>query len=131
MNTKTTVLSARLLLGTAILSTIFTVGTAAAASHNVTVSIHLSTSGIDLTDPVAARRFYRRIEHAAWMVCTSNTIRVGLEPVDDAKGCTEKALGAAIRSVEAPLLTQIYLANHTLRQAAAQGIEVPAPLAAK
>jgi len=30
-----------------------------------------------------------------------------------------------------PLLTQVYLETHTLRQAAAYGIEAPAQLAAK
>jgi len=129
MNTKTATLSARLVLGAAILTTILAAGTAAAASHDVTVAIHLSTAGVDLTDPAQAQRFYQRVEDAAWKVCTPD-IRVALEPVDDAKGCLEKALGAAIRSLKAPQLTQIYLASHTLQQAKAYGIEIPAQLAA-
>jgi len=37
------------------------------------------------------------------------------------------ALGEAIRSANLPLLTQAYLETHTFRQAAAYGIQVPAP----
>ena len=42
-----------------------------------------------------------------------------------------QGLGDAIRSANLPLLTQVYLGTHTLRQAAAYGIEAPAQLAAK
>ena len=64
------------------------------------------------------------------MACTRGN-RVNLAPVDDVQGCYEKALGGAIRSAKAPVLTGIYLETHTLQQAAKRGIEVPAQLAAK
>jgi len=34
-----------------------------------------------------------------------------------------------VRQVHAPLVTQLYLANHTLRDAATWGIELPGELA--
>jgi|HubBroStandDraft_1064217.scaffolds.fasta_scaffold1012711_1 hypothetical protein len=49
----------------------------------------------------------------------------------DPSGCSEKALGNAIRSVDQPLLTQMYLRQHTLREAATYGIESATKLAAK
>jgi UrcA family protein len=98
--------------------------------HTVIVSLHVSAEGLDLSQPADARRFYTRLENAAWVVCTHGN-RVGLEPVDNPTGCRQKALGNAIHSVKAPLLTQIYLESHTLREAAAQGIDVPAQVAAK
>jgi hypothetical protein len=52
-------------------------------------------------------------------------------PSSDPSGCSEKALGNAIRSVDQPLLTQMYLRQHTLRKAARYGIESATKLAAK
>lgn len=108
----------------------FAAKAAAAAGHNVTVVIHVSTAGLELNRPADARTFYTRLKNAAWVACTRGD-RVDLLPVDDLRGCYERALGGAIRSANAPTLTQIYLATHTLGEAAAHGIEVPAQLAAK
>ena len=47
-------------------------------------------------------------------------------PPQTQRGCYEKALADAIRSANLPLLTQVYLETHTLREAAAHGIDVPA-----
>ena len=52
-------------------------------------------------------------------------------PSADPEGCYEKALGNAIRSTNVPLLTQVYLETHTLRDAAARGIDVPVQVASK
>jgi hypothetical protein len=52
-------------------------------------------------------------------------------PSDDPKGCHEKALGGAVRAAKVPMVTQIYLTYHTLQQAAAYRIDVPAQIAAK
>jgi hypothetical protein len=51
--------------------------------------------------------------------------RAPLAPASDPTECAEQALSEAIRSVNAPLLTQLYLETHTLRQALALGISVP------
>jgi hypothetical protein len=64
------------------------------------------------------------------VVCTHGN-RVDLEPDPTPQDCYEKALGNAIRSVNVPLLTQVYVATHTFREAAARGIDVPAQIAAK
>jgi hypothetical protein len=44
--------------------------------------------------------------------------------------CYQKALGEAVHASNKPLVTQIYLATHTLQEAASHGIE-PAQLVAK
>jgi hypothetical protein len=58
-------------------------------------------------------------------------MRVDLVPFRDPQGCYEKALGNAVRAANLKLLTQVYLATHTLQEAAARGIDVPVQVAAK
>jgi UrcA family protein len=130
MHTKTVVMSARFLLGAAAVACTFIGGNVAAKDHTVVVSIHVSAQGLDLSQPVDARTFYTRLEHAAWVACTHGN-RVDLVPSDHPQGCYEKALAGAIRSASVPMLTQIYLANHTLQEAVTLGILVPAQIAAK
>lgn len=131
MQTKLAISAARFVLGVAaVAGTVIAITPAAAENHNVTVALHVSTKGLDLSQPADARTFYTRLENAAWVACTRGN-RVDLLPVDDLKACYDRALGGAIRSAKAPKLIQIYLESHTLQQAAAQGIEVPAQLAAK
>ena len=130
MYIKAAVLSSHFRLGAvAIAGTLFA-GNVAAQGHNVTVAIHVSTQGLDLHHPAGAQKLYVRLQHAADVACTHGN-RADLKPSSDPVGCYEKALGEAIRSVNLPLLTQVYLETHTLRQAAAHGIEVPAQVAAK
>jgi UrcA family protein len=117
------------LAAVAIVGTLFA-GTVAAQGHDVTVAIQVSTQGFDLHQPAGAQAFYARLKHAAEVACTHGN-RVDLKPSSDPVGCYEKALGDAIRSVNLPLLTEVYLETHTLQQAAAYGIEAPAKLAAK
>jgi UrcA family protein len=106
-------------------------GTAVAADdHKVTVALHVNTDGVDLARPEGARSFYARLRQASYVVCTRGT-RVDLVPVDNERRCIEKALGQSIRSAKQPLLTQVYLEDHTLQQAAAYGIELPVQVAAK
>jgi UrcA family protein len=122
-------ISARL-LPTALACSLFASGAVLADEHTFTIGMHLSSRGLDLTKPADAQTFYQRIQHAADVVCTHGN-RVDLAPVEYELGCYEKALGDAIASLNSPLLTQIYLDTHTLRQAAAHSIQVPAQLAAK
>ena len=100
------------------------------AAHEVTVSIQVSTQGLDASQPGGAQKLYWRLQHAARVACTSGN-RIGLEPSPDPQGCGEKALADAIRAANMKLLTQIYLETHTPRQAAAHGIGVPVQMAAK
>jgi UrcA family protein len=118
----------RSILGVAAVAGMLFTGNAAAKDHNVTVAIHVSTKGLDLSQTADARTFYTRLENAAWVACTRGN-RVDLLPVDDLKGCYEKALGDAIRSAKTPVLTQIYLTTHTLQEAEARGIALPAQIA--
>ena len=130
MDTKTAAMNARCVLGAAAVACTLFAGNVAAGGHEVTVAIHVSTQGLDLSQPAGAQKFYWRLKNAAHVACTDGN-RVGLAPAPDPKGCYEKALADAIRSANVPLVTQIYLATHTLREASARGIGVPAEIAAK
>ena len=105
-------------------------GNVVAEEHIVEVSIPVNSQGLDLSKADDARAFYSRLQDAAWVVCTRGT-RVGLEPSDNPRLCYEKALGAAVRAAKTPLVTQLYLATHTLQEAAARGIQLPPQIAAK
>ena len=130
MNIKTAVISTHSMRrAVAIAGTLFA-GSVVAQGHNVTVAIHVSTQGLDLHQPAGAQKFYTRLQHAADVACTHGN-RVDLAPSSDPVGCYEKALAEAIRSANVPLLTQVYLETHTLRQAAGYRIDVPAQMAAK
>jgi UrcA family protein len=130
MYTKTAVVSARSFLGAAALVCTLIAGNVAAKDHKVVVAIHVSAQGLDLSQPADALTFYTRLKQAAWVACTDGN-RVDLVPSDNLLGCYEKALGGAIRSAGVPMLTRIYLGNHTLQQAAALGILLPAQTVAK
>jgi UrcA family protein len=130
MYIKTVDMRARLLFGATTLICTLAGGVVAASEHIVTVAIHLSSRGLDLNQPAHAQTFYRRIEHAAEVVCTHGN-RVGLAQVDDYKSCYQNALSNAIRSLNLPLLTRMYLDTHTLKEAEAAGIDLPPQLAAK
>jgi UrcA family protein len=128
MFTKTAVMSALPVLGAAVVACALFAGNVAA--NEVTVAIQVNTRGLDLSQPAGAHEIYTRLQHAARVVCTHG-MRVGLQPSPDPEGCYEKALGDAVRSAKVPLLTQAYLATHTLREAAARGIDVPVQIATK
>jgi UrcA family protein len=130
MYIKTVVVSARSLIGAATVACTLCAGSVVAKDHNITIALQVSSQGLDLNRPGDAQTFYTRLDHAAWVVCTHGN-RVDLVPSDDPKGCHEKALGGAVRAAKVPMVTQIYLTYHTLQQAAAHGIDVPAQIAAK
>jgi UrcA family protein len=100
-----------------------------AKDHDVTVALHVSSQGLDLTRPSDARVFYTRLQRAAWVACNGG-MRADLVPLDDPQRCYEESLGNAIRSADLSLLTNTYLATHTPRQAAACGISAPLQAAA-
>jgi UrcA family protein len=130
MYTKAVVMSAWPVLGAAVVACALFAGNVAAKDEEFTVAYRVSTQGLDLSQPAGAQELYSRLKHAAQVVCTHG-MRVDLKPVTDENACYEKALGDAIRSVNLPLLTQVYLVTHTLPQAAARGIKVPVQVAAK
>ncbi len=101
-----------------------------AGEHKVTVAIHVNTQGLDLRQAADGRTLYGRLQHAAWIACTDGH-RADLVPTDDPQRCYEKSLGAAVRSINTGTVTQAYLADHSLEQALARGIYVPAPTAAR
>jgi UrcA family protein len=130
MYTKTAFMSAWAVLGAAIVACTLFAGDVAAKDQEFPVAYRVTTRGLDLSQPAGAHELYSRLQHAARVVCTHG-MRVDLKPVTDEDACYEKALGDAIRSVNLPLLTQVYLETHTLREAAARGIDVPVMIAAK
>ena len=119
--------SARTLLAMVIAGSLFA-GTAQAKDYRVNVSEPINMVGLDLGNLADAQKLYMRLRRAADDVCTRKT-RADLLPLDDPRRCIERALGNAVRQVHAPRVTQLYLANHTLRDAATWGIELPAELA--
>ena len=130
MYAKATLISARLLIGAAaVVCTLFT-GNVVAKDKIVTVALHVSAQGLDLSRPADAQTFYTRLQNAAWVACTRGD-RVDLLPVNPQKVCYEKALGDAVHASNKLLITQMYLATHTLQEAASHGIELPAQVAAK
>src|SRR5215472_4090808 len=130
MYAKAAVTSVRLFVGAAsVVCTLFA-GNVVAEDKIVTISVPVSSTGLDLSQPADAQRFYTRLKNAAWSVCTRGT-RVDLLPVYHLQDCYEKALGDAVHDSNTPMLTRIYVETHTLREAAAHGIGVPAQVAAK
>jgi UrcA family protein len=128
MYTKTASTSGWSLLGAA--AVVCTLFAADVTAKNVTVAIHVSTQGLDLSQLADAQTFYKRLEHAAEIACTHGN-RVDLVPLDVPKACFEKALGGAVRVAKAPLVTQMYLTTHTFAEAAAYGIEIPVQVAGR
>jgi UrcA family protein len=130
MYARAAITTARLLLGATTVVCALFAGSAAAGDQIVIDSVRISPQGLDLSRLADAQTFYTRLANAAWMVCTRGT-RVGLLPVDNQFKCYQNALGDAVHASNKPLLTQIYLATHTLQEAAAHGIDVPAQVAVK
>src|SRR6266436_1629254 len=128
MYPKTAVTTAWSVLGVAMVACTPLAGNVVA--KEVKVAYQVSTQGLNLRQPAGAHEFYGRLKKAARIVCTHGN-RVDLQPSPDPAGCYEKALGDAIRSANVSLLTQVYLETHTLREAAARGIDVPVQVAAK
>ena len=112
MSIKTTVVYARCLAGALALFGAFLSADAAANSYEVTVGIHVSMKGIDLRQPAGALELYGRIQHAAGVACSYGN-RVDLKDVSNPVACHEQAVGDAVRSVNSPLVTQVYLETHT------------------
>jgi UrcA family protein len=127
---KATNIGVRTIVGCLALGAALVAANAVANTFDVQVAIHVSTKGIDVKQPAGAEELYRRIQHAAYVACTYGN-RIDLKPVDDPAGCHEEAVGGAVRSVNAPLLTEIYLRTHTIQQASSHGIQVPKQVAAK
>jgi UrcA family protein len=128
MYTKTAFMSAWVVLGAAAVAGTLFAGSVAAKDQEFAVAYKVSAQGLDLSQPAGAHELYLRLQHAAEVVCTHG-MRVDLKPVADESACYEKALGDAVRSVNLPLLTQVYLLTHTLQQAVARGIDVPVQVA--
>lgn len=130
MDTKAVPVSAWPMLGAALVACTLFAGNVAAKDQQPTVAYRVSARGLDLRRPAGAHEFYSRLKHAAEVVCTHGN-RVDLAPVADPRGCYEKALGSAVRSVNLKLVTQAYLQTHSLQEAAAFEIDVPARVAAE
>jgi hypothetical protein len=56
---------------------------------------------------------------------------VDLKPVASVPRCLETAIGDAVRSIDRPRLTLVYLATHTPQDAWSHGINLPVLAAAK
>jgi UrcA family protein len=130
MDTKTAFTTTWAVLGAAMAVCTLFAGDATAKDPDTTVAYQVSTQGLDLNQTSGAQELYSRLEHAARVVCTHG-MRVDLAPSPNPRACYEDALGQAVRFVKRPLLTQVYLQTHTLREAEARGIDVSVQLASK
>jgi len=74
-------------------------GAAQAKDQDVTVSVKVSTAGLDLSQPGVARELYGRLHKAAFNVCSTGN-RLDLKPLSpiEFEGCVQKALGDSVRS---------------------------------
>jgi UrcA family protein len=130
MNTKTAFRSALPVMGATLVACTMLAGNAAAEDQEFPVEYRVNARGLDLSQPAGANELYSRLQHAAEVVCTHG-MRVDLVPLADPKGCYERALGAAVRTANSKQVTKVYLATHTVQEAAARGIDVRVQIAAK
>jgi UrcA family protein len=122
--------SALPVLGATLVACTMFAGDVAAKDQEFPVDYRVNARGLDLSQPAGAQELYARLQHAAEVVCTHG-MRVDLVPLADPKGCYEQALGAAVRTANAKLVTKAYLATHTREEAAERGIDVRVQIAAK
>jgi UrcA family protein len=131
MNTKVPVVDAKAFICIAAMAACALLSSSVhAKEHEVTVKVSVSAAGLDLSQPAGTRELYGRLQKAARIVCGDGN-RVDLHPLADFAVCYEQAVGDAIRSVNRPQLTMLYLRTHTLQDAAARGIDVPLLAATK
>jgi UrcA family protein len=130
MYTKTTFIGAVPALGAALVAFTMLAGAVSAKDQEFPVDYRVNAHGLDLSQPSGAQELYARLQHAAQVVCTHG-MRVDLVPAADPKACYEQALGAAVKSANAKLVTQVYLASHTSQEASARGIDLPVRIAGK
>jgi UrcA family protein len=117
-------------LGAVLIACTLLAGNASAEGRPVTVALKVSTRGLDIQTAAGAHELYSRLKNAAWVACTGAN-RVGLAPSSNPKACSENALGEAIQSANIRQLTQVYLEEHTLREASAHGMGIPLHVAAR
>ena len=108
-----------------VLGSVLVAGAARAADHNVTIAIRVDTRGLDPSKASDVQTLYSRLKTAARTACTHGN-RVDLVPLDNPNDCYEKALAQAVRTVNASLLTQVYLANHPALSPALPWVQVAA-----
>ena len=129
MNINAPILTAKT-LGLVALACATLAGPLHAADQVVTVKIPVSAADLDLDQPAGAREMYRRVQNAAVIVCRSGN-RVDLQAVPNFRNCYDKALAEAIRAVNRPQLTLIFMDEHGVQEAASRGIKIPVLAAAK
>ncbi len=130
MFSKTIFISTLPTLGATLIACTMLAGAVSAKDQEFPVDYRVNAHGLDLTQPSGAQELYARLQHAAQVVCTHG-MRVDLVPSADPKACYESALGNAVKSANAKLVTQVYLANHTSQEASQHGIELPVRIASK
>jgi UrcA family protein len=130
MTEKMTSPGRRTCLGIAALTASVLLAGAVQAGSTFPITVKVNAAGLDLSQVAGIRALYSRLKTAADAVC-GNAYRVGLQPVASYADCYEKALGAAVQSVNQTRLTLEYLGTHTLKDAAAHGIELPVHMASK
>ena len=130
MRSRTVLMNALPAIGAMLIACTMLAGGAMAKDQEFPVDYRVNARGLDLAQSAGAQELYARLQHAAQVVCTHG-MRVDLVPTADPKACIEQALGNAVRTANVKLVTQVYLASHTIQEAAARGIDLPVRIATK
>lgn len=75
-------------------------------SQRAPVQVRLSTTGVDFQDKAAVKRFYRRLETAAWRACDSQVPDLSLYSQD--VRCAQAATRQAVATLDRPLVTALH-----------------------
>ena len=97
----------------AVAASVVLAGPVMASAGDVTVKVTVSAAGLKLAESADVRALYGRLRQAARVVC-GRADRIGLEPASDFAGCYGRALSDAVRSVNRPELTLLYLGDRAL-----------------
>jgi len=122
MNTQSKPLNIPALIGLTVLTACAPViADAQQGGRAVVVRTVVTANDLDLNTPHGAQVLYDRLRGAANYVCGS---QLGIAPVPDAVACYENALATAVRSINRPLLSMLYLKMHTPQVAQTYGVPI-------
>ena len=109
-------LSLVLAFASAIAASSFGAGAANAGPHMETVSIPVSSEGLDLTSPTGADEFIRRLSRAASKACgTPDFSPLMADAARDLRGCRAHALADAVTQSHWPLVHRQFAARPEAR----------------
>jgi UrcA family protein len=94
-----------------------------AAQADEAPSVHVSYADLNLSSAAGAKTLYRRINVAANEVCPNDSRDLALKQIHDS--CLQEAVAAAVRDVNAPQLSTLYVAKNGEEAAMKLGVSAP------